>query len=264
MIGISPDQVKLLYRIVGISSSYAGYHQKPFPLIRDSPYSWLSGNKGASTMWSSAALNVLEQFHQRMDEEARRVREIGLTEFFRRRDEFLLPVGSEVGHLLHALIVARKAKRIVELGTSYGYSTLFLAEAARQTGGKVLTFEIADDKQASARKSIGQAGLGDHVEWNLGDAVTLLEETPGPFDFVLVDLWKELYVPCFERFYPKLADHALVASDNMLEPAVFREDAEAFQTMVRSKPDIQSMLLPLGSGLELSCVYRQSQTEDQQ
>lgn len=215
-------------------------------------------------MWSNAALKVLEQFHQRMDEEARRVSEIGPAEFFKRRDDFLLPVGAEAGHLLHALIVARKARRIVELGTSYGYSTLFLAEAARQTGGKVLTFEKAEEKQASARKSIKQAGLADHVEWNLGDAVALLEETPGPFDFVLLDLWKELYVPCFQRFYPKLAHQALVVSDNMLEPAIYRKDAEAYQTLVRGKPDIQSMLLPLGSGLELSCVYRQSQTKDQQ
>jgi len=211
-------------------------------------------------MLSNAALGVLEQFHQRMAEEANRVSELGQEEFFRHRDDFLLSVGAEAGHLLHSLVVARKAKRIVELGTSYGYSTLFLAAAASQTGGKVLTFEMADYKQASARKSLEQAGLADYVEWKLGDAVELLEETPGPFDFVLVDLWKELYIPCFERFYPKLANHALVASDNMLEPAVYRKDAAAFQNMVRAKPDIQSMLLPLGSGVELSCVYRQSET----
>jgi len=213
-------------------------------------------------MWSKAALDVLGTFHQRMAEEEVLMRDVDPKDLPQRRNEFLLSVGPEVGHLLHALIVARKATRIIELGTSYGYSTLFLADAARRTGGRVTTFELADYKQASAQESLRKAGLSEYVDWQLGDAVSLLELIPGPIDFVLVDLWKDLYIPCLERFYPKLSDQALIAADNMLEPKFFRRDAAAYQAAVRAKADIQSVLLPVGSGIELSCVWRQNSTEE--
>jgi len=189
-------------------------------------------------------------------------RDVDLKDLPQRRNEFLLSVGPEVGHLLHALIVARKATRIIELGTSYGYSTLFLAEAARRTGGRVTTFEMADYKQASARESLRKAGLNEYVDWQLGDAVSLLELVTEPIDFVLLDLWKDLYIPCLERFYPKLSDQALIAADNMLEPIFFRRDAAVYQAAVRAKPDIQSVLLPVGSGIELSCIWRQTSKEE--
>jgi predicted O-methyltransferase YrrM len=173
-----------------------------------------------------------------------------------RRDEFLLPVGEEVGRFLHALIIARKATAIVELGTSYGYSTLFLADAARKTGGKVHTFELAADKQEHAKAQLAEAGLADHVEWHLGDAVALLDDITDGVDFALIDLWKDLYIPCLDKLYPKLASNGLIAADNMIEPAMSRPDAEAYRAVVRSLPDLQSVLLPIGSGLELSCLWR--------
>jgi predicted O-methyltransferase YrrM len=175
---------------------------------------------------------------------------------FERRDEYLLEVGEEVGLFLQSLIVARKAKRIVELGTSYGFSTLFLAEAARRTGGKLLTFEMSRDKQDHAREQLREAGLEQHVEWHCGDAVALLPAIDSEIDFVLIDLWKDLYVPCLEILHPKLANNAILAADNMLYPEMARADAEAYRAAVRSKSDLQSVLLPIGSGIELSCVWR--------
>jgi len=173
-----------------------------------------------------------------------------------RRDEFLLHVGRPVALVLQSLAIARGAKRLVELGTSYGYSTLFLAQAARQTGGTLMTFEIDESKQRFARHEIEEAGLGGSVEWHLGDATALLRTIEGSVDFALIDLWKDLYVPCFEILYPKLSEHAVVAADNMLEPRYVRADAEAYRALVRSKSDIQSVLLPIGNGIELSCLWR--------
>ena len=80
------------------------------------------------------------------------------------RDEFLLPVGPEVGAFLHALILARRPQRILELGTSYGYSTLFLADAARAVGAQVITMELADYKQAYPLEQLEKAGLADVVD----------------------------------------------------------------------------------------------------
>ena len=198
---------------------------------------------------------LLSRYHVRMAEEDVIMKKdpAGVVN---RRDEFLLPIGPEVGWLLHALIVGRGAKRILELGTSYGYSTAFLAEAARRTGGKVYTMDLVADKQRYARKQIEEVGLGAQVEWMLGDAVEMLKTLDGPFDFVLVDLWKNLYVPCLNLFYGKLANNAVIAADNMLFPEVVRADAEAYRAAVKAKGDLQSVLLPIGNGIELSCLWK--------
>lgn len=171
---------------------------------------------------------------------------------FARRDEFLLPVGPEVGWFLHSLILARRPARILELGTSYGYSTLFLADAARQIGASLITIDLADYKQAEARSNLERAGLAECVDFRLGDAVALIHADPGPFDLVLLDIWKDLYVPCLEALYPKLAQEGVVAADNMIEPEMAREDVREYRAAIRALPDMQTVLLPIGNGIELS------------
>jgi predicted O-methyltransferase YrrM len=201
---------------------------------------------------------VLARYHSRMAAEQTTF-ELDPAGAMNRRDEFLLAVGEEVGRLLQSLAIGRKAKRILELGTSYGYSTMFLAAAAHATGGKVHTLELVPSKQKFAQSQLHEAGLDACVEWHVGDATSLLEDIPGPFDFVLVDLWKDLYVSCFELFYPKLADNAVVVADNMLFPEVARPDAQAYRAAVRAKRALQSVLLPIGNGIEVSCVWRAEQ-----
>lgn len=197
---------------------------------------------------------LLTRYHARIAEEARLMKS-DPAGFSRRRDEFLLAVGPEVGWLMHALIIGRGAKRILELGTSYGYSTAFLADAARQTGGRVYTMDLAANKQHYARAQLEEAGLAPQVEWKLGDATQMLKSLDGPFDFVLVDLWKDLYVPCLELFHPKLAPNAVIVADNMLFPERVRADAEAYRAAVRARGNLQSVLLPIGNGIELSCLW---------
>lgn len=194
---------------------------------------------------------VYERYAAREQADAARMRELGPAGFAI-RDEFLLPVGPEVGGFLHALILARRPTRILELGTSYGYSTLFLADAARQVGATVVTMELADFKQTYAQAELTEAGLADVVDFRLGDAVEMLEADPGPFDFALLDIWKELYLPCFNALYPKLSEEGVICADNMIDPAIARDDVRVYREMVRSKPDLQTALLPIGSGIELS------------
>lgn len=197
---------------------------------------------------------LLTRYHARIAEE-NRLAKSDPAGFSRRRDEYLLAVGPEVGWLMHALIIGRGAKRILELGTSYGYSTAFLADAARQTGGRVYTLDVAANKQQYARTQLEEAGLLPQVEWLLGDATQLLKTLEGPFDFVLLDLWKNLYVPCLDLFYGKLAQHAVIVADNMLFPEAARADAEAYRAAVKVKGNLQSVLLPIGNGIELSCLW---------
>ena len=197
---------------------------------------------------------VFAEYEQRNTEERALLAALG-NKMHDRRDEFLLPVGREVGWFLHSLILAKRPARVLELGTSYGYSTLFLADAAAQVGGTVISMELADYKQAAARAMIEKAGLSAVVDFRLGDAVELINADAGPFHLVLLDIWKDCYVPCLRAFYPKLADEGIIAADNMIEPAVVREDARKYRAAVGSLPDMQTMLLPIGSGIELSVKW---------
>lgn len=201
-----------------------------------------------------AAAEVFAAYEQRDAQERQRQAELGPA-MFAHIDEFLLPVGQEVGWFLHSLIMARRPARILELGTSYGYSTLFLADAAKQVGGTVITMDLADYKQAEARTQLTRGGLADVVDFRLGDAVALIQADPGPFDFVLLDIWKDLYLSCLEAFHPKLADEAIVAADNMVFPEMARPDVRKYRAAVAEKPDLQSALLPIGNGIELSVKW---------
>lgn len=200
----------------------------------------------------AAILEVLAEYEKRGAEEFK-LQSLGkMEEWLARRDEFLIAVGPATGQLLNILAKSIKAKTILELGTSYGYSTIWLAEAARATGGKLITLDKVANKQNYARAMLSRAGLASHVEFRLGDALDTLDAMKGPFDFVLVDLWKELYVDCFDLFYPKLSPGALIAADNMILPDNYREEALRYRKHVRSKPKIDSILIPVGSGVELS------------
>ncbi len=169
-----------------------------------------------------------------------------------RRDQLLLRIGPQTGRLVNILAKGAGARSLLELGTSFGYSTVWLAEAARETGGRVVTLDLARHKQDYARTMLDRAGLADQVDWRTGDALEILKELDGPFDFVLLDLWKDLYIPCFDLIAPKLAPRAIIVADNMLRPEYSRADADAYRAHVRRHPGMESVLLEVGSGIYVS------------
>jgi len=156
-------------------------------------------------------------------------------------------------------ILAResKAKVILEIGTSYGYSAVWLADAARATAGRVITLDLQAEKQKYARSQLERAGLAEYVDFRSGDALESIAKLETSIDFVLLDLWKDLYIPCFDLFYPKLNPGAIIVADNMLYPESANKYARAYRQHVRTKEDIQSILLPVGSGLEVSRRFEQ-------
>jgi predicted O-methyltransferase YrrM len=197
----------------------------------------------------NAVKEVLQQYAVRAEKERRDVEAAG-GQF--KADDLLLWVGPDSGSLLNMLAKGARATHILELGTSYGYSTVWLAEAAKANGGKVTTCELSNDKQAYARTSLTAAGLIEHVELKTGNALEIIPTLADGIDFVLVDLWKDMYVRCLELFFPKLKPGAVIVADNMLRPKQARQDALAYRRAVRAKPGISSVLLPVGSGLEVS------------
>jgi predicted O-methyltransferase YrrM len=199
-----------------------------------------------------AVEQVIGEYEDRERVENQVKREIGFDDDHSRRDEFLLSVGRASAQLLSILAKSLKPKTILEVGGSYGYSTIWLAEAAQSVGGKLITLEIHPEKQQHSRQAIAKAGLSGSVDFRLGDARQLIAQLPGLFDFVLLDLWKELYIPCFDLFYPKLSPGAIVVADNMTYPEMTRAEASKYRAHVRTKPCIDSILLEVGGGLEVS------------
>src|ERR1700761_7851689 len=128
-----------------------------------------------------------------------------------------------------------RARTIVELGTSYGHSTVFLAEAARASNGKVISIDISADKQRYAQEQLTAAGLGSFVEFRTGDAREIIPSLAGSLDFVLIDLWKDLYIPCFDLVHPRLSEGAFVAADNILLPEFFHNEMMAYRRHVRGQ-----------------------------
>jgi predicted O-methyltransferase YrrM len=195
---------------------------------------------------------VLNEFHQRAEREHDVIESLSREEFGKRLDEFLLPVGPETGKFLNILIKAGGARSILEIGTSHGYSTIWMADAARETDGMVVSLDLHAAKQEYARKALARCGLADRVQFITGDCRETLKDLPGPFDFVLLDIWKRLYVPALELVYPKLNPGAILVADNVTYPESAQDAVRAYQERVRSLPRMESVMVPIGNGVELS------------
>lgn len=178
--------------------------------------------------------------------------QISRDEAYARIDEFLLPVGPETGRLMHDIVRQGRLASILEIGSSYGYSTLWLADAARAIGGRVTSLELHPGKIAAARAALDRVALAPFVTFVEGDALASLDALAGPFDFVLIDLWKDLYIPCLDRLDGRLAPGAIIVADNMTFPPDNAANAAAYRAAVRARGDMESVLLPIGAGIEVS------------
>ena len=129
--------------------------------------------------------------------------------------DFYIPVTPEAGRLLYSLVRATRPATIVEFGMSFGISALHLASAVRDNGsGRVVTTELSDSKIAAAKKTFAETGLDDVITVLGGDALATLRTLDGPIDFVLLDGWKELYLPVIKLLEARLSPGALVVADN--------------------------------------------------
>lgn len=133
--------------------------------------------------------------------------------------EFYIPVTPEAGRLLYSLVRATRPATIVEFGMSFGISAVHLAAAARDNGaGRVVTTELSETKIAAAKQTFAETGLNDVITILEGDALSTLSDVAGPVDFVLLDGWKDLYLPVLELLEPRLSPGVLVIADNASSP----------------------------------------------
>jgi predicted O-methyltransferase YrrM len=129
--------------------------------------------------------------------------------------EFYIPVTPDAGRLLYSLVRATRPTTVVEFGMSFGISAVHLAAAVRDNGvGRVVTTELSASKIAAAKQTFAETGLADVITILEGDALETLADLDGPIDFVLLDGWKDLYLPVIELLEPRLSAGKLVVADN--------------------------------------------------
>lgn len=166
--------------------------------------------------------------------------------------EFYIPVTPEAGRLLYSLVRATRPATVVEFGMSFGISAVHLASAVRDNGsGQVVTTELSEAKIAAAKKTFAETGLDDVITILEGDALSTLADREGSVDFVLLDGWKDLYLPVIELLEPRLSPGVLIVADNASSP-----DTQPYLDRVRN-PDngYVSFNLPIrdSDSMEISC-----------
>lgn len=130
-------------------------------------------------------------------------------------DDKYIPIVPAQGTFLYMQAKALQAKNILEFGTSYGISTLYLAKAAKDNGGKVITTEYLPHKVAAAAKNFAEAGLSDYVEILSGDARETLKEVDISFDLVLLDGFPDMAFEIFQLIAPRLKKGAVIVVDDV-------------------------------------------------
>ncbi len=163
--------------------------------------------------------------------------------------DIYMPVSPEVGRLLYALVRAARPETVVEFGTSFGISTIHLAAAVADNGtGRVVTTELSDRKAATASENLEEAGLAGVVSILEGDALETLPSVTGPVGLVLLDGWKDLYLPVVRLLQPRLTSGALVVADD----SSFASTA-GYLAYVRDPGNgFVSMECPVDDGVEVS------------
>jgi predicted O-methyltransferase YrrM len=170
-------------------------------------------------------------------------------------DRAFIPVSEEAGRFLYALVRGAAPGRVVEFGTSFGISTIYMAAAIRDRGtGSVVTTELHQGKAAAARNHFDQAGLLDLIDLRVGDASETLNTLTRDVSVVFLDGWKELYLPVLQLLEPVLWPGALIVADDL---NLFPDILASYVAYVRRPGNgYISVTVPIGDAMELSVRTR--------
>ncbi|HEU5198909.1 MAG TPA: class I SAM-dependent methyltransferase [Ktedonobacterales bacterium] len=167
------------------------------------------------------------------------------------RSKKMLNLEPETARLIGMLLRSSRRTRLLEIGTSNGYSTIWLAWAMRVTGGHVISIDRSAEKHRLAEENLQRAGLREIVELQQGDATSIVADLSGPFDCVFFDA-ERLSAPAqLSLLLPKLTSDALLLADNALSHP---EEIAGYLAAVTARSDFDHMVIPVGKGL--SVAYR--------
>ncbi|WP_035056406.1 O-methyltransferase [Andreprevotia chitinilytica] len=170
------------------------------------------------------------------------------------RPKRMLNITRDTGQLLDVLVKANAARRVLEIGTSNGYSTLWLARAAKSLGGKVVTIELSDYKIALAKANFDRSGLSDAIEQLQADAGKVLADTPdAAFDFIFLDSERSEYVGWWPDIKRVLRPGGLLVVDNA---TLHQSEMAPFVGLVDGDAAFSSSRVPVGNGEYLAVKAR--------
>jgi predicted O-methyltransferase YrrM len=179
---------------------------------------------------------------QRLYAEDHEQRRLGLPTSQRTRN-----IDIESGRFLFLLALGMQAKQIVEIGSSNAVSTIWLASAAKRTGGTVFGTELIPERAAEANRNLADAGLESIATVHPGPAAESLASVTGPLDLVFIDAEKDDYSAYFELIVDHVRPGGLIVADN-----VTSHDCTVYQAMLRSRSDIETVTVTLERGFEIS------------
>jgi predicted O-methyltransferase YrrM len=158
----------------------------------------------------------------------------------------------ETGELLGVLVRAIQARRVLEIGTSNGYSTLWLGDAVASTGGQVLTVELDPRRTELARGNLERAGLGDRVQCRTAGAAQALAEQPeSAWELVFLDAERPEYPGYWRELRRVMAPGATLAIDNAIS---HESELSDFRRLLEQDAEVNSALVPIGAGLIVAVV----------
>ncbi len=165
-------------------------------------------------------------------------------------EEGFWALAPETARLLHVLIQTTAASRLLEVGVSHGYSTVWLAHAAKMSGGQLTALEYNPRVMEIARRNVAEAGLADQVEFVLGDARETLLTIGDEYDFILLDCWDRIYPEILPKVVPLLRPSGLMTTDNV---DINEPGSIEFRRLLSAYPGIETTNVPIGTGgLEVS------------
>jgi len=178
------------------------------------------------------------------------------------RNKRMLAITRETGEFFNLILRTKNAKKALEIGTSVGYSTLWLAEALSRNSGKIITIEENQEKIKLAEKNFKDSRVSSMIKIQHGKALEVLKAMNKKktftnfFDFVLIDADKENSLSYFQLVLPLVKVGGIIATDNMLYPKKFRKDMAEYSKKVRKDKRVRSVLVPIGNGEEITIKMR--------
>lgn len=173
-------------------------------------------------------------------------------ENFGQKNKGCFNIPASTGKFFYNLLLISKSKNILEIGTSNGYSTIWLSEAAKHNNGKITTIEISEFKVKMAKENFKRSKL-NNIKIIHGDAIKEIPKLNQKYDFMFIDAIKRYYIDYLRLAEKNLKKGSIIVADNAV---IFKDKMKNYLNYVEKGKNYSSVLVPIGTGVEFSVKLR--------